>query len=119
MERELIHPQVIEYCLFQPGMFVDYFVAPHRTTKHIHPFQNHIDFNNRRAIVLDGADDARVSLISAREFCQFVARAIEYEGEWPVVGGIRGDEVSVGQLIAIGESIRSSTYHSAPRRNAS
>jgi hypothetical protein len=87
-------------------MFLDYFVSPHRTSKHIHPFQTQIDFNNRRAIVLDGADDARISLISAQDFCNIVARAIEYEGEWPVTGGIRGDEVTIGQLITIGEKIR-------------
>ena len=87
-------------------MFLDYFASPYRTSKHIHPFQNQIDFNNRRAIVLDGVDDARISLISARDFCAVVARAIEYEGEWPVTGGIRGDELAIGQLVTIGEKIR-------------
>ena len=87
-------------------MFLDYFASPYRTSKHIHPFQNQIDFNNRRAIVLDGADDACISVISARDFCAVVARAIEYEGEWPVTGGIRGDELAIGQLVAIGEKIR-------------
>lgn len=89
-------------------MFVNYFVSPYRTSKHIHPFQNHFDFNKRRAIVLSGAEDARISVVTAHDFCNVIARAIDYEGEWPVVGGIRGDDVTVGQLIAIGEKIRTS-----------
>lgn len=87
-------------------MFVNYFASPYQTTRHIHPFQNHIDFNNRRAILLDGADDALISLITAEDFCAVIARAVEYKGRWPVIGGIRGDELSVAQLIALGEKIR-------------
>ncbi|KAH8887614.1 NAD(P)-binding protein [Thozetella sp. PMI_491] len=98
--------KVLEYCLFHAGMFVNYFASPYKTSKHIHPFQNQYDFNNRRAILLEGSDDARISLITVDDFCHFVSRAVEYEGEWPVVGGIRGDELTVGQLITLGEKIR-------------
>lgn len=56
--------------------------------------------------MLGGADDALISLITVKDFCAVVARAVEYEGKWPVIGGIRGDELSVGQLIALGEQIR-------------
>lgn len=35
-----------------------------------------------------------------------VVRAIEYEGEWPVVGGIRGDRVTMRRLVALGERLR-------------
>ncbi|KAF2676036.1 NAD(P)-binding protein [Lentithecium fluviatile CBS 122367] len=100
------HGKVLEYCLFQAGMFVDYLASPYKTSKHIHPFQTQFDFNNRRAIVLDGSDDARISFITAKDFCAVVAKAIEYEGQWPVVGGIRGDELMVGQLVTLGEKIR-------------
>ena len=87
-------------------MFVNYFASPYLTSKHIHPFQNQFDFNNRRAIMLDGADDARISLITAQDFCAVIAKAVEYPGKWPVTGGIRGDELAVRQLIAVGEKIR-------------
>lgn len=98
--------QVIEYCLFQAGMFVDYFASPYKTTKHIHPFQNQFDFNNRRAIVLEGAEDANLSLITAHDFCAVVAEALDHPRTWPVVGGIMGERLTVRQLIAIGEKIR-------------
>jgi hypothetical protein len=87
-------------------MFMDYFVSPYKSSKHIHPFQTQIDFNNRRAIVLEGSENARISLISSQDFCAVVAAAIEYHGEWPVIGGIRGNELTIGELLAIGERIR-------------
>ena len=72
----------------------------------------HIDFQHRRAIVLDGDDgggdgtDDRIALITVKDLAAVVARAVEYEGEWPVVGGIRGCELSVGEIIRLGEEIR-------------
>lgn len=87
-------------------MFVNYYTAPYKTSKHVHPFQNQVDFNNRRAIVLAGGEDSRISLITIRDFCNIVAKAVEHEGVWPVVGGIRGDELTVAQLIAVGEKLR-------------
>jgi hypothetical protein len=64
------------------------------------------DFNNRRALVLDGGDDGRITLTTVQDFANVVARAIDFGGEWPVVGGIRGTDMSVKQLIALGEKIR-------------
>ena len=85
---------------------MNYYAAPYKTSKHVHPFQNQIDFNNRRAIVLEGGEDSRISLITVQDFCNVVARAVEYDGVWPAVGGIRGDELTVRQLIAVGEKVR-------------
>ena len=64
------------------------------------------DFNNRRALVLDGGDDDRITLTTVQDLANVVARAIDFEGEWPVIGGIRGTDMSIGQLIALGEKIR-------------
>jgi hypothetical protein len=89
-----------------PGMFVNYYAAPYKTSKHVQPFQNQIDFNNRRAIVLEG-ENSRISVITIQDFCNIVAKAVDYEGEWPTVGGIRGDELTIPQLITIGERVRS------------
>ncbi|KAK3939634.1 NAD(P)-binding protein [Diplogelasinospora grovesii] len=98
--------KVLEYCLFQCGMFVNYFAAPYKTSKHVHPFQTQFDFHNRRAITLHGSDDACISLVTVHDFCNAVAKAIEFEGEWPVAGGIRGDELTVAELVALGERLR-------------
>jgi hypothetical protein len=66
------------------------------------------DFNKRRALVLDGGDDNRITLTTVQDLANVVARAIDFEGEWPVVSGIRGADISIGQLIALGEKIRGS-----------
>jgi hypothetical protein len=47
-----------------------------------------------------------ITLTTVQDFAAVVARAIEYEGEWPVVSGIRGTTVSVGELVALGEKLR-------------
>jgi hypothetical protein len=35
-----------------------------------------------------------------------VARAIDFEGKWPVVGGVKGTDISLEQLISVGEKVR-------------
>ncbi len=64
------------------------------------------DFNNRRALAIEGDDDARMVATTVQDLVNVVVRAVEYDGEWPVVGGIKGSEFSVGELIALGEKIR-------------
>ena len=65
-----------------------------------------IDFHKRRALVLDGGDDNRLTLTTVQDCANVVARAIDFEGEWPVISGIRGADMSIGQLLALGEKIR-------------
>jgi len=64
-----------------------------------------IDFQNRRAIMVDGHDSI-MTLTTAQDLAAVVARAVEYEGEWPVIGGICGNKVTVSQILEIGESVR-------------
>jgi hypothetical protein len=65
-----------------------------------------IDFNKRRALTLDGGDDDRITLTTVQDLANVVALAVEYEGEWPVVGGMKGTEISIGELLALGEKVR-------------
>ena len=102
--------KVLEYCLFLPGLFTNYFTHPHKSAKYFNSFQTHIDFENRRALVLEGSDDDRITLTTAQDFAAVVARAVDYEGEWPVVGGMKGTEMTVSQLLKIGEQVRG-MYH--------
>jgi hypothetical protein len=85
---------------------MNYFIYPYESAKHFRPFETQIDFNKRRALTLEGGDDDRITLTTVKDLDNVVARAIEYEGEWPVVGGIRGTELSIGQLLVLGEKIR-------------
>ncbi|RBQ72549.1 hypothetical protein FVER14953_13271 [Fusarium verticillioides] len=97
--------QKIEYCLFQPGVFTDYFGYPHATTKHFNTSCMFADFQNRRAIIPDG-DDAPITLTTVRDMSRLVAHALEYDGVWPTQGGIQGTAFTVSELIALGEKLR-------------
>ena len=72
----------------------------------MHLMELPLDFHKRRALILDGGDDDRMVLTTVQDLANVVARAIDFEGEWPVIGGIKGAELSVGQLLALGEQIR-------------
>lgn len=47
-----------------------------------------------------------MTLTTAADVAAVVARAVEYTGEWPEVGGIRGNRVNFAEVIRIGEKIR-------------
>jgi hypothetical protein len=98
--------KILEYCLFQPGLFTNYLTAPYKSAKHITPFSTPYDFNNRRVLVTNGFREDRITLTTAKDLAHVVARAIDFEGEWPVVGGISGTTLTIAELIAIGEKVR-------------
>ena len=98
--------QVLEYTLFCPGIFTNYYTYPYSSATHLNIFELDIDFHKRRALVLEGGDDDRVTLTTVKDVAQIVAKAVEYKGQWPVVGGINGCELAVGEILAIGEKIR-------------
>ncbi|KAF5980755.1 hypothetical protein FCOIX_4659 [Fusarium coicis] len=97
--------QKIEYCLFQPGVFTDYFGYPHATTKHFNISCMFADFQNRRAIITDG-NDAPITLTTVQDMSRPVAHALEYNGVWPTRGGIQGTAFTVSELMALGDKLR-------------
>ncbi|KAK0114054.1 hypothetical protein ONS96_014901 [Cadophora gregata f. sp. sojae] len=97
--------KVIEYTLFQPGFITDYIAPSNTSSKHISPLEIALDVPNRRAIILEGIDP-RITLTSVKDVSEVVARAVEYEGEWPVVGGMVGTTMRTSEFIALGEKIR-------------
>lgn len=98
--------KVIEYTLFQPGLFLDYLAFPHKTSKHVDPLQTVFDFQNKRAIVVDGHKDAIMTLTTVADLADIVARAVDCKGKWPENGGIRGNRVTFSQIIEIGGRVR-------------
>jgi hypothetical protein len=64
-----------------------------------------IDFQNRRAIVVEG-HDAIMTLTTVQDLAEVVARAVEYDGEWPMIGGISGNRVPFSRILEIGEKVR-------------
>jgi hypothetical protein len=98
--------RVIEYCLFQPGLFTDYFAIPYMSTKHLTALETQWDFEKRRAILRQDSDEDYLTLTTVADLANVVASAVDYEGEWPIVGGIRGSRMSTKEFISLGEEIR-------------
>lgn len=104
------HSKVLEYSLFIPGLFTNYFAHPHVSAKHFKSFETHIDFEHCRALVLEGGENDRLTLTTAQDLANIVVKAVEYDGEWPVPGGIKGTELSIQELIEIGERVRGTCF---------
>jgi hypothetical protein len=91
--------------LFQPGLFLNYLSYPYKSTAYLYVFQIQIDLENGRAIVLEDGSD-QISFTTVQDLGAVVAAAIDYEGEWPEVGGLRGGQIKISDLIKLGEEIR-------------
>ncbi|KAK7966217.1 uncharacterized protein PG986_000494 [Apiospora aurea] len=98
--------KVLEYTLFQLGLFLDYLAFPHKTANHVEPLQIGFNFERLRAMVVEGHEDAVITLTTAADLAAIVARAVESEGTWPTTSGIRGNRLTFSQIIAIGERVR-------------
>ncbi|PGH27943.1 hypothetical protein AJ80_00197 [Polytolypa hystricis UAMH7299] len=101
---------ILEYTLFQPGLFLDYLAFPYKTAKHVDPLQSVFDFENRRAIVVDGHEDAIMTLTTVADLATVVARAVDYDGRWPTTGGIRGNRLTFSQILEIGRRVRGHSF---------
>ncbi|KAH8747596.1 hypothetical protein F5883DRAFT_474278 [Diaporthe sp. PMI_573] len=102
--------KVLEYTLFHPGLFTNYMTYPFNSSKHIQLFETPINFYERRAVICDGGEDSIITLTTVQDTAKVVVLAVEYEEEWPVFSGIKGAEITLGQLIALGEKIRGGTF---------
>lgn len=102
----IAHLQKLEYCLFQPGLFLNYLAFPYKTSKHLEPLGTVFDFQNHRAILVQGHETAFVTLTTVTDFAHMMVMAVDFEDEWPTVGGIQGTKVTVTQIIEIGERVR-------------
>ncbi|KAK5023210.1 hypothetical protein LTS07_009432 [Exophiala sideris] len=101
--------QVLEYCLFQPGLFLNYLGTPNKTSRYLTPLNTFVDFQNRRGIVVDGHDPI-ITLTTVQDLAAVVAKAVDFEGEWPIVGGMRGNSIAVSKILEIGERVRGGPF---------
>ena len=85
---------------------MDYLAHPFKTARYLATTAVNVDFEKQRAIVVEGTLDDEVVYTSSEDVANVVTRAIDYEGEWPVVGGISGNRITVRELLQIGENIR-------------
>ena len=97
--------QVLEYTLFQPGLFLNYFSYPHKSAEHLTLFPMPIDVSGCRAIILRDTR-AQITLTTVQDVAGVVAEAIDYEKQWPEVSGMRGNQILVSDFIKICEKVR-------------
>ncbi|KAI8960242.1 NAD(P)-binding protein [Daldinia sp. FL1419] len=97
--------KVIEYSRFQVGTFTNYLGHPHKTTNHVHTVPFLFDFENQYAVAVEGSLDDVIVWTTVQDIAGIVCRAVEYEGEWPAIGGISGTRATIRELLRLGEVI--------------
>ncbi|CAI6098904.1 unnamed protein product [Clonostachys chloroleuca] len=102
--------KVLEYSCFQVGILMDYLGHPHRVSKYLTTMPVTVDIEKCHALVLSGSLTDKITFTAARDIGKVVARAIEYEGEWPLIGGVSGNQISFEDLIRIGERVRGTRF---------
>ncbi|KAL2203306.1 NAD(P)-binding protein [Sarocladium strictum] len=90
--------QVIEYSLFQPGVFLDYLIFPQQFSKHVPAAATSYSLSELRIRAVKGHEDDPVVFTSVADIAHVVRRAVEYDGKWPEIGGIRGDRLSAREM---------------------
>ncbi|KAF6824265.1 hypothetical protein CPLU01_10950 [Colletotrichum plurivorum] len=111
LRHKLTVMQVIEYTIFQAGAFTNYFAHPHQTAKHYRiDFAFFADVGNARGFMVEGSEDAKITLTTVDDVAEVTARAVEYEGEWPSFGGIAGNTITIGELMKLGEEVRGKPF---------
>jgi hypothetical protein len=98
----------IEYSLFQPGLFTNYLTRPYNSSKHVKAIETFVNFDHRRALFRQAGEEDKLTLTTVKDLANVVSRAIEFSGEWPVVGGMSGSTLSLRQIVELGEEIRGS-----------
>ncbi|KAK7402525.1 hypothetical protein QQX98_011733 [Neonectria punicea] len=101
--------KVLEYCLFLPGVFMNYLGPPEKLSANVSYTQLFMDFGACRAI-LPAGPDATVSFTTLEDVARVVTKAIDYEGEWPVMGGISANKTKISDLLQLGGEIRGEKF---------
>jgi hypothetical protein len=97
--------QVLEYTLFQPSIFLDYFAHPHPLSPNLFTWPFFLDLSTRHAI-LPRSSNYPLVLTSIADDSAILLRAIEDPKPWPTIGGIRGSRLTLHELFTIAKSIR-------------
>ncbi|KAH7371509.1 NmrA-like family protein-like protein [Pyrenochaeta sp. MPI-SDFR-AT-0127] len=95
----------LEYCLFQPSIFMDYFAHPYPLSPDLITWPFFLDFESRRAIILDDGN-APLVITAIADDAEILLRALDDPRPWPSIGGIRGCRTTVNELFALGKKIR-------------
>ncbi|MCJ1334395.1 hypothetical protein MMC10_011104 [Thelotrema lepadinum] len=89
---------VLEYTLFQPGVFLNLAVWPRKTAEFLWITCIGFDVDGGRALVLeDGSQN--ISFTPIRDVGRVVAAAMDYEGQWPEIGGFSGETLPYNSFL--------------------
>jgi len=86
-------------------VFADYFAHPHPLSPGLITWPFFLDFENRRAIVLDDGDQ-EIVLTAVSDVSEVLALALDDERAWPAVGGMAGARTTTNELLALGKKVR-------------
>lgn len=95
----------LEYCLFQPSIFMDYFAHPSPLSPNLITWPFFIDFEIRRAIVLDDGNQPIV-VTAISNISDMLSLALSDSRPWPAVGGMRGARTTINEILALGKKLR-------------
>lgn len=95
----------LEYCLFQPSVFMDYFAHPSPLSPNLITWEFFIDFNKRRAIILDDGNDS-FALTSIADISGMLALALDDSRPWPSIGSMEACRTTSKELLALGKKLR-------------
>lgn len=95
----------LQYCLFQPSIFMDYFAHPNPLSPNLFTWPFFIDFEGRRAMILDDGNQP-IALTAIHDISNMLALALDDPRPWPKTGGMRGARTTLNELVALGKKMR-------------
>jgi nucleoside-diphosphate-sugar epimerase len=101
---------VLEYTLFQPSIFMDYFAHPSPLSPGLITWPFFIDFEKRRAMVLDDGNQPLV-VTAISDISEVLLLALDDPEPWPAIGGMRGERTSINKLVALGKDLRGGDWN--------
>lgn len=84
---------------------MNYLGPPEKLSANVSYTQLFMDFRNCRAI-LPAGPDATVTFTTLEDVAKVVTKALDYDGEWPVMGGIAASQTKISDLLQLGEKAR-------------
>ncbi|CAF5002203.1 unnamed protein product [Rotaria sp. Silwood1] len=107
--RNKVKASGIEFTVFMPGLFMNYFASPQRSSSSLSRHIVGIDFNKCEATIV-GTGDELFCTTEADDIGKFVAAALDLD-KWDEKMGMVGSRTTWNQMIKLGEQIRGKKFN--------
>ena len=84
---------------------MNYVTYPVNTAKYLYITSTNIDVESEQAIIVEDGEEL-LTLTTVQDTAKVVAKALDYEGKWPEIGGIVGSRIKSKDLIALVEKVK-------------